>query len=238
MKIPASPHAPADNQLLAALLRVEYKRLAPHLEWVRLAQNKIIYEAGDIVRHIYFPVSGMISLLSTTEEGQTVEVAMVGREGALGVCVILRVARTPYKVQVQIPANAVRISADVFKREFSQDSQFQDVLLNYAHALLTQVSQSSACNRFHTVEQRLCRWLLMSRNRVKSDTLRLTQESISHMLGSPRTSVTAIAVTLQKAGLIRYSRGRITIIDPARLESASCECYRIVRDEINTFLAA
>lgn len=232
------PRAPANNQLLAALLREEYKRLLPHLEWVRLPQNKILYEAGDIVRHVYFPANGMVSLLSVTEDGQTVEVGIVGNEGVVGICVVLKVARTPYKVKVQIPASAMRIRADVLRREFGQCGQLQDLLLHYAHMLLTQISQSAACNRFHSVEQRLCRWLLISRDRVQTDTLQLTQESLSHMLGSPRTSVTAIAVALQKAGLIRYRRGQITITNAAGLETASCECYRLMRDEINTFLAA
>ena len=238
MNMSAPPRALADNQLLATLLKVEYARLLPHLEWVRLAQNKILYEAGDIVRHIYFPVSGMTSLLSSTEDGQTVEVAMVGNEGVVGVSVILKVDRTPYKAKVQIAANAMRIRTDVFKREFGRGGQFQDLILHYAHTLLTQVSQSAACNRFHTVEQRLCRWLMIGRDRTKSDTLQLTQEALSHMLGSPRPSVTAIAGALQKEGMIRYRRGRITIVAPAALEAASCECYRIVRDEINAYLAA
>jgi CRP-like cAMP-binding protein len=223
---------------LRTLPGAEFKRLLPHLEVVRLAQGKTLYEADALIRHAYFLLNGMVSLLATTEDGQTVEVAMIGNEGAVGISLILRVDQSPYKVMVQLPAYAMRIRADMLKREFSEAGQFQYLLLRYTHTLLAQISQSAACNRFHTVEQRLCRWLLVSRDRAKSDTLQLTQELLAHMLGSPRTSVTMIAVTLQKAGLIRYGRGKITIIDLAGLEATSCECYRIVRDKIGKSLIA
>lgn len=235
---PSAPRVLAQNRLLATLPRDEYARLLPLLSWVRLAQGDTLYEASGSVRYAYFPVGGMVSLLSITEDGQTVEVAMVGNEGMVGVPILLRVDESPYKVMVQIPATALRIKAEALRREWDQGGQLQFLLLRYTHTLLTQISQSAACNRFHTVEQRLCRWLLIGRDRVKSDTLELTQEIISHMLGSPRTSITAIAGTLQTAGLIRYRRGKITITDLAGLEAASCECYRIIRNGIGTFHAA
>ena len=226
------------NRILATLPREEYERLRPRLEPVRLTQSKILYEAGDVIRYAYFPKGGMVSLLSVTEDGRSIEVGMIGDEGMAGIPIVLRVNRTPYQVMVQIPANAMRIRGDALREEFKRGGKLQDLLLRYAHTLLTQVTQSAACNRFHTVEERLCRWLLVSRDRVQTDTLPLTQEFLSHMLGVPRTSVTMIAGTLQKGGLIRYSRGKITILDRQGMEAASCECYRLVREEINHFLAA
>lgn len=228
----------AGNQLLAALNRHECEDLLPNLKLTHLSKNKILYEAGDMVRHAYFLKGGMVSLLSTTESGATVEVAMVGNEGMIGVPIILRTNVSPYRIMVQIPGDVMRIQADVLREKFNWGGQLQDLMLRYTHTLLTQINQSAVCNRFHTLDQRLCRWLLISRDRVKSDVLPLTQEFLSHMLGSPRTAVTMVAGQLQKARLIRYSRGRIRLLDPEGLESASCECYRIVRDEIRHFLAA
>lgn len=230
--------APFENRVLASLPREEYERLRPHLEPVRLAPGKILYDAGDVVRHAYFPKGGMVSLLSITEDGRTVEVGMIGDEGVAGISVVLRVNRAPYQVMVQLQAGAMRIKGEALRREFDRGGKLQDLLLRYTHTLLTQVAQSAACNRFHTVEERLCRWLLIGRDRVQTDTLQLTQEFLSHMLGVPRTSVTMIAGSLQRDGLIRYSRGKITILDPGGLETASCECYQVVREEIGHFLAA
>jgi CRP-like cAMP-binding protein len=226
------------NRLLAALPREEYARLAPHLELVRLTPGKILYNAGDLVRHAFFPKAGMICLLSTTESGRTIEVGMIGNEGTSGIAIILRGAVTPCRVMVQLAGNAVRVRADVLRAEFNRGGRFQDLLLRYTHTLLVQIAQSAACNSFHTVEERLCRWLLVSRDRVQADTIHLTQEFLSLMLGVPRTSVTMIAGSLQKQGLIKYSRGKISILDRRRLEAVSCECYRVVRTEIGTFLAA
>jgi CRP-like cAMP-binding protein len=226
------------NRLLAALHREEYARLAPHLEAVRLTPGKILYHAGDAVGHAFFPRAGMICLLSTTVNGRTIEVGMIGNEGMSGISIILRSAVTPCRIMVQLAGDAFRLRGDVLRAEFNRGGRFQDLLLRYTHALLIQIAQSAACNGFHTVEERLCRWLLVSRDRVQTDTIHLTQEFLSLMLGVPRTSVTMIAVGLQKRGLIRYSRGRISILDRRRLEAASCECYRLVREEIGPFLAA
>lgn len=227
----------SDNRLLAALPRDEYERLSPHLESVPLAPGKILYNEGEDMRHAYFPKGGMLSLLSITEEGRTTEVGMVGSEGMAGVPIVLRSDLAPYQVTVQLAADAVRIRAAALRAEFNRGGRLQDLLLRYTHSLLIQVAQSAACNRFHTVQERLCRWLMLSRDRVQTDTLLLTQESLSHMLGVPRTSVTMIAGDLQKKGIVRCGRGRITIVDRARLEFASCECYERVREGIDQSLS-
>lgn len=232
------PGAAFGNSLLSALPREEYERLAPHLELVRLTPGKILYNAGDVVRHAYFPKGGMSSLLSTTEDGRTMEVGMIGSEGMTGVPIILRSSVAPYQVMVQLAGNALRIGGDALREEFNRGGKLQDLLLRYMHSLLIQVAQSAACNRFHTVEKRLCRWLLVSRDGAQTDTLQLTQEFLSQMLGVPRTSVTMIAGALQKEGLIRHSRGRITILNRKGLEAASCECYWRVREGISNFLVA
>jgi CRP-like cAMP-binding protein len=229
---------PAENRLLAALPRAEYERLVPHLEQVHFPQGRVLYEIGDFVRRAYFPTGGMISLLSITEDGLTTEVGMVGKEGMVGVPIILRVGITPYRMMVQIPADVMSIKAEALKAEFNGSAHLQDLLLRYTHALLTQVSQSAVCNRFHTVEARLGRWLLITRDRVGSDSFRLTQEFISHMLGTPRTVVTVAANKLQDAGFIRYKRGGITILNSQGLEAVACECYGTVIKEISHFYAA
>lgn len=226
------------NGLLSALPRAEYERLSPHLELVRLAPGKILYNAGDAVRHAYFPKGGMICLLSTTEDGRTIEVGTIGNEGMAGIPIVLRSGAAPYQVMVQLAGNALRISGNALREEFNRGGKLQDLLLRYTHALLIQVAQSASCNSFHTVKERLCRWLLVSHDRVQTDTIHLTQEFLSHMLGVQRTSVTQIASALQKEGLIRHSRGRITILDRRGLEVASCECYRRVREEISNFFVA
>lgn len=243
--MPASPftqspftHRPSKNQLLSALAREDHARLFNGLELVELVPGKVIYEITDTVRHAYFPLSGMVSLLAITEDGGTIEIGMVGNEGVVGLPAILRAYRTPYQVMVQIRGRAMRIRADSLRAEFDRGGRLQDVLLRYTYTLLTQVSQSAVCNHFHTVEQRLSRWLLVARDRVHSNEFSLTHEVVSHMLGIPRTNVTMRAGALQQKGLIRYSRGKITIVDPGGLEAAACECYRMVKEEIGSFLAA
>ena len=232
-------HPPVQNRLLASLPREEYERLRPNLETVHLPHGKILYHAGDIVRYAYFINDGQVSMLSITEEGETIEVAMVGNEGAIGIPVILRSNKTPYEVMVQIPVkSAMRVKAEVLRNEFDRGGKFQDLMLRYTHVLLTQISQSAVCNRFHTSEQRLARWLLIANDLVKADVFMLTHEFIAHMLGTPRTGVTMAAGALQKAGLITYSRGKITVLDRGGLEDASCECYKIIREEFDHFLDA
>lgn len=189
------------------------------------------------MRHAYFPFDGIVSLLSMTEDGETIEVAMVGNEGMIGVPIVLRASITPYRTVVQRPVDAMRIKAEVLTKEFNRGGRFQDLLLRYAHALLTHVSQSAVCGRFHPVEARLGRWLLVTRDRVNSDNFQYTQEFLSHMLGTPRTVVSTAACNLQDAGLIRYRRGRITILDRQGLEAAACECYRAMLKGISHITA-
>ena len=226
------------NRLLAALPHEEYDRLQPHLDLVHLSTRRTLSEAGDLIEHAYFLNSGMGSLLALTQDGTTVEIAMVGNEGMLGIPVVLGVHKTAYRIMVQIPGDAMRIKADVIWAEFKRGGKLQDLLLSYTHALITQISQSAVCNRFHTVEKRLCRWLLIVHDRVEGNTFHLTQEIISFMMGTPRTAVTMAAGALQDAGLIRYKRGKITIIDRHGLEDAACECYTIVAQSLKDFLAA
>jgi CRP-like cAMP-binding protein len=180
----------------------------------------------------------MVSLLSTTEDGKAVEVGMIGNEGVAGLSVILGFDEAPYQAVVQLPGTAMRIKTVKLKAEFKRGGQLHDLLLRYTHILLTQLSQSASCNIFHTVKERLCRWLLISHDLVHSDTLYLTQEFLSQMIGTPRTNVTMIAGNLQKDDLILYRRGKVQIIDRSGLEAASCECYGIVKESIQHYIAA
>jgi CRP-like cAMP-binding protein len=224
------------NRILAALPHDEFSSVARHLECVHLEKGEVVYIAGDRIRHAYFPTGGLFSLMSTTETGSTVEIAMVGNEGMVGLPVILKNGTTPYEVIVQIATDAFRIKAEALEAEFHKGKALQDLVLRYLNVLLAQVSQLTLCNRFHTLELALSRWLLTAQERVNSDSLNLTQETISQALGVPRTGVTMAAGALQRAGLIRYSRGKIVILDRPKLQANSCECYRIINDQINHFL--
>lgn len=238
MPLNEKAQSPFENHILRALPRAEYARLSPHMEPVRLAAGRTLYEAGESVRHAYFPRGGMISLISATEGGAAVEVGMVGSEGMAGLPAVLRNNVTPYRVVVQLQANAVRVPARVIRAEFDRGGVLQDLLLRYTHTLVTQLSQSAACNRLHSMRARLCRWLLVSQDRAQSDSLDFTQEFLSQMIGAPRSRVALVAGSLRRSGIISYGRGRIRVLDRPRLEAASCECYRIVRDEMSHFLAA
>jgi len=224
------------NRILGALSQEEFSRVFHHLETVRLEKGEVVYVAGDRISHAYFPIVGLLSLLSTTETGSTLEVAMVGIEGMVGLLTILRKDLIPYEVIVRITTEAFKIRAEALQEEFDKGQMLQDGLLRYLNVLLTQISQSTICNRFHTLEEALSRWLLIVQDRLNSNILDFTQETISHALGVPRTGVTMAAGALQKAGLISYSRGKIVILDRPRLEARSCECYRIVHDELDNFL--
>lgn len=225
------------NRILAALPREDFARLAPHLTTVRLERDEVVYIAGDQIHYVYFPISGLISLFSTTETGSTVEVTMVGNEGIVGLPVILKNSMIPYEVGVQTETEAYRIKAEDLQEEFDKGEALHELILRYLNLLIAQISQSSLCHRFHTVEEALGAWLLMVQDRLNTESLNLTQESISHALGVPRTGVTMAAGTLQRAGLIRYSRGKIVILDRERLEGNSCECFRIIHDELSHFLS-
>lgn len=219
------------NAILAAMPKDEYDRLFSHLEVVQLTRGRIVYNVGDTVRHAYFVLTGVLSLLSVTADGNTVEVAVVGNEGVAGVSTDFSASTSLHQIVVQSAGDAIRLRADHLKEAFRRGGRFQELLLRYTHSLLTQVSQSAACNHFHNTEQRLCRQLLVSCDRVQSATFYLTQEFISQMLGAPRSGVTAAASTLKGRGLISYSRGKITILDRRGLEAATCECYRMMADE-------
>lgn len=241
MSSPKAPHlfgAPGENRILASLPRKEYERLLPELAHVRLPQGKVLWNMGDTIPYAFFLLNGMVSLLSTTEDGSSVEVGMIGNEGLAGISGILRFDAAPYQSVVQLPGSALRISVDALRREFRSGGHLQYLLLRYTHALLMQVSQSAACHRFHTAEERLCRWLLTASERADSDTLQLTQEFLAQMIGVPRTNVTLIAGRIQKTGCISHRRGTITILDRRLLEAFSCECHRVVSAEFENYTAA
>ena len=228
----------AGNRLLASLPPPEYARLRNHLEPVHLPKSKVLFEVGDTVRRAYFLNSGMVSLLATTSEATDAQVAMIGSEGLVGVPAFLRCNVMPYRVTVQLPASALRIKAAALDAEFWRGGALTDALLRYLCMLVTQITQSAVCNRYHTIENRLCRWLLISQDRANSNVLPLTKETLAHMLGAQRTSVTAAASALQRAKVITYRRGEIRILDRERLAALSCECYEVISNEIARFLAA
>lgn len=230
--------AMVENRLLTALLQDEYERLYPHMEVFRLSQNKVLYlyEADDADKNVYFPNKGMVSLLATSENGMTIEVAGVGNEGVVGLPVIMQHRAVPHNAMIHLTSDIVKIKGKYVAAEFNRRGGFHDLLMHYSHVLLTQSSQSVVCNHFHTTEKRLCRWLLFAHDCVKTDTLHLTHETIGNMLGIPRTAVTMAAGTLQTAGFINYSRGKIVIRDRRGLASASCECYQIVKEAFTRFI--
>jgi CRP-like cAMP-binding protein len=230
--------APIRNRILAGLSRREYSRLLPDLASVTLKSGQVLYEPGAVMHSAYFLDTAIASILSVAEDGTSIEVSVVGDEGLIGIPIILRTHGLPYKVMVQVPGMAWRMKADVLRREFDRCGPFHKLVLHYLHTLIVVLSQSGACNRFHTLQQRLCRWLLTSQDRAKSGEIQSTQELLSQTLGVNRGSASQAASTLQRAGLIRYRRGRITILDRSRLEAAACECYRIVKGEFDRFFHA
>jgi CRP-like cAMP-binding protein len=219
---------PIANSLLAALPRRSYLRLRPGLEPIELAFGEVLYEPGEAIRDVYFPGRSMVSLLTLVEGHLALEVGLVGREGMVGLPLALGVERSPVRALVQGAGPAVRMSAARFRRELAASPLLARELHRYAHALMTQISQTAACNRFHMVGARLARWLLMTRDRVRSTQFRMTHEFLSHMLGVRRVGVTEAASALQRASLIEYTRGNIRILDHAGLEAASCSCYRSI----------
>lgn len=226
------------NLILNALTRSEYKRLASYLEPVNLSIGEILYHPEQSITYVYFPNRGIISLVSVFENGASVEVGMVGKEGMFGVSVFLGSISTPLEAIVQLPGDALRMRADVLKQEFQKGGQLQDLLLRYTQAFIMQVAQTGACNRAHTAEGRLVRWLLMCQDRTISRDLPLTHEFIARMLGMRRAGITQAAGQLQARGLIKYQRGQITILDRPLMEAASCECYGIEKKEFNRLIAS
>ncbi len=227
-----------ENYLLSALPDTEYDRLLPALQGVTFSLGDVVYESSGLLEYVYFPTTSVVSLLYTMENGATAEMGLVGNDGIVGVALFLGGDTTPNRAVVQIAGEAVRIKAKVLQAEFARGGAFQQVLLRYTQALITQISQTAVCNRLHSVEQRLCRWLLLSHDRVNSDQLPMTQEFISNMLGGRRESVTVAAGRLQGAGLIHYSRGHINILDRKGLEANVCECYQIVKAELDRLLGS
>jgi CRP-like cAMP-binding protein len=223
--------APVANRLLSALPEKEYQRLLPGLEQVTLAFGDILYEPGDTIGHVYFPDNGIISLLSKVERQKVLEVGIVGNEGVAGLPVVLGVRVSLNRALVQSAGTAMRMKAAALQKEFQRDGALQRLLHRYLHSLLTQISQSAVCNRFHIADARLARWLLMTHDRVESDEFKLTQEFLSNMLGVRREAVSKAAGALQKQGFVNYSRGHIKILNRAGLEATACQCYRVIKDE-------
>ncbi len=232
----SSSRNPVGNHLIAALPQEEYERLLPNLKPVSLSLKQVLYEPNEPIDYAYFLNSGASSLLNLMQDGQTIEAATVGKEGMLGVPLLLGTTQIPLQVIVQIPGDGLRMKADIFKAEVYAGCPLHTLLLRYTQTLMNQISQTAACNRLHSVEARCCRWLLMTQDRVESDSFPLTQEFLSYMLGVRRASVSEVAATLQKSELIDYHRGQITIRDRKGLEAASCECYQSTKQEFKRLL--
>ncbi len=232
-----SPHHPKQNHLLAALPVAEFDRLSPHLELIPMPLGEALYESGGRLHHVYFPTTSIVSLLYVMENGSSAEIAVVGNEGILGIALFMGGETTPSRAVVQSAGFGYRLKAQLLKEEFNRAGPVMHLLLRYTQALITQMAQTAVCNRHHTVEQQLCRWLLLSLDRLDSDELTMTQELIANMLGVRREGVTEAAGKLQRAGLIRYSRGRITVLDRPGLEREVCECYKVVKKEFDRLFA-
>ena len=226
------------NRLLAGLSRKEYARILPDLTRVTLSSGQVMYEPGGVMPVAYFLESAIVSILSVAEDGTSIEVSVVGDEGVIGIPIVLRSRGLPYRIVVQESGIAWRMKADVLRREFERCGPLHELVLHYVHTLIVVLSQSGACNRFHTIRQRFCRWVLTSQDRARSSEIRSTQEFLSQMLGVNRGSASQAAGALQRAGLISYRRGRITILNRPGLEAAACECYRIVKGEFERFFRA
>lgn len=233
--MPERPH-PEQNRVLNALPPEERERLFPHLKLVELPLGKVLYESGDTLRDIYFPTDSIVSLLYVLENGASAEIAVVGNDGAIGVALFMGGETTTSRGIVQSAGFAYRLAGARLKQEFGRHGILLHILLRYTQALLTQMAQTAVCYRHHSVDQQLCRWLLLSLDRLSTNTLAMTQELIANMLGVRREGVTEAAGKLQKLGVIRYSRGQITVLDRSRLEALSCECYAVVRKETDRIL--
>ncbi len=227
---------PERNQILMALPPAERERLFPHLKRVEMPFGMVLYESGVVLRHIYFPVDSIVSLLYVLNNGESAEIAVVGNEGAVGVSLFMGGETTPSRAVVQSAGFAYRLSRARLKEEFNRHGQLLHALLRYTQSLITQMAQTAVCNRYHALDQQLCRWLLLSLDRLDSNELRVTQELIASMIGVRREGVTEAAGRLQKLGVIRYSRGKITVLDRARLEQLSCECYAVVKAQTDRLL--
>ena len=227
---------PGVNRLLALLPRTDYERLSPHLEHTALKYRQSLYRAYRPIGFVYFIETGVGSLVNTMANGDAAEVGTIGNEGVVGLPLILQDERSPTSVYVQVPGSGLRMKASLFRKELSRSASMRTVMLHYAHAFFNQVAQSAACNQFHSLEQRCCRWLLMTHDRMGSNEFLLTQELLAMMLGVQRTGVTAAAGALQRAELINYRRGNVTIRNRRGLERRACECYAISKHEFDRLL--
>ncbi|MDO8372782.1 MAG: Crp/Fnr family transcriptional regulator [Polaromonas sp.] len=231
----AVSHDPLKNELLAALPDAEFQRWLPQLEWVDMPLGQVVYESGSTLSHVYFPTTSIVSLLYVMENGASAEIAVVGHEGVVGISLFMGGESTPSRGVVQSAGQGFRLPAHVIKEEFKR-APVLHLLLRYTQALITQMAQTAVCNRHHSLDQQLCRWLLLSLDRLQGNELVMTQELIANMLGVRREGVTEGALKLQNLGLIRYSRGRITVLDRPGLEKRTCECYAVVKKEYDRLL--
>jgi CRP-like cAMP-binding protein len=234
--LPAA-HSPLQNYLLAALPAAIYARLLPHLELVQLKLGQVLYESGDQQHYMYFPTTGIVSLLYVMVNSYSAEIAIVGNEGVLGIALFMGGESTPSRAVVQSAGYGYRLNAAMLKTEFVKGGVMQRLLLRYTQVLITQMAQTAVCNRHHTLDQQLCRWLLLSMDRLPTNELIMTQELIANMLGVRREGVTEAAGRLQAAGLISYARGKITVLDRPKLEERVCECYQVVKCESDRLLS-
>jgi len=233
----SNPPPQPENKLLAALSRQSYERLIPHLEPVAFALGDILYYAKQPIKHVYFPHKTTISMVQILEDGSMVELGVVGREGMLGTAILSGDDISVHQAIVQIADSGMRMKAEAFKQEIKNNAELNELAHRYLQALFIQIAQTGACNRLHPIVERLARWMLLCQDRMESDTLLLTHEFIATMLGARRAGVSIAANTLQAAGLISYSRGKVMIQSRERLEEASCECYRTVKDEYDRLLS-
>jgi CRP-like cAMP-binding protein len=229
---------PRKNHLLAALPGPEWKRWLPELERVEMPLGQVLYESGSTLRHVYFPTTAIVSLLYVMEDGASAEIAVVGNEGIVGISLFMGGESTPSRAVVQSAGHGFRLQAQKMKDEFNRAGPVLHLLLRYTQALITQMAQTAVCNRHHSLDQQLCRWLLLSLDRLKGNDLVMTQELMANMLGVRREGVTEAALKLQKAKLIRYARGRISVLDREGLERRTCECYAVVKTEYDRLLPA
>ncbi len=227
---------PKSNRLLAVLPEADWQRWLPLLEWVDMPLGQVLYESGRALSHVYFPTSAIVSLLYVMENGASAEIAVVGNEGVVGISLFMGGESTPSRAVVQSAGKGVRMSAQKIKDEFNRAGPVMHLLLRYTQALITQMAQTAVCNRHHTLDQQLCRWLLLSLDRLQGSELTMTQELIANMLGVRREGVTEAALKLQRIGLIRYARGHIHVLDRAGLERRTCECYAVVKKEYDRLL--
>ena len=227
---------PQQNHLIAALPADVQGRLLPNLELVALPLGKVLYESGDTLRYVYFPIDCIVSLLYVMENGASAEISVVGKEGIIGIALFMGGESTPSRAVVQSGGHAYRLPGPLLKDEFSRHGELLQLMLRYTQALITQMAQTAVCNRHHSIDQQLCRWLLLSLDRLPSNKLTMTQELIANMLGVRREGVTEAAGKLQRQGVIEYSRGNIKVLDRHKLEQLSCECYAVVKKETDRLL--